>query len=177
MCFDKRAPVPGTGWGCLVCGLPNDGAIAVVCDNCLEAEAEILEVCHGHPHEGRRMALSVINEPFEHDPAKHEVMRRCIVCGCTESGACLDAAGQACAWVSDAFDVCSHCLWFAESPDTGHPDCICSLCREVIDQEEMPLRLFARAENADLESALEARFHMACAEKAGLWPVEARLPV
>ena len=107
----------------------------------------------------------------------YEIMRRCIVCGCIEFNACLDAAGQACAWVSDAFDVCSHCLWFAESPDTGHPDCICSLCREVIDQEEMPLRLFARASSADPESALEARFHMACAEKAVLWPVEARLPV
>ena len=109
MCFDKRAPVPGTGWGCLVCGLPNDGAIAVVCDNCLEAETEILEVCHGHPHEGRRMALSVINEPFEHDPAKHEIMRRCIVCGCTDRdcSGCVERTDEPCYWVES--DLCSAC--------------------------------------------------------------------
>lgn len=29
------APIPGTGWGCTVCNLPADGAIAVVCDACV----------------------------------------------------------------------------------------------------------------------------------------------
>ena len=30
----RRGPVPGTGWGCVVCDLPLDGAISVVCDSC-----------------------------------------------------------------------------------------------------------------------------------------------
>jgi hypothetical protein len=33
--IQRLAPVPGTGWGCLICGLPNDGAIAVGCDECM----------------------------------------------------------------------------------------------------------------------------------------------
>jgi hypothetical protein len=31
----RLAPVPGTGWSCLFCGLPEDGAIAVGCDECM----------------------------------------------------------------------------------------------------------------------------------------------
>ena len=30
--LSRKAPVPGTGWGCVVCGLPNDGASYVCCD-------------------------------------------------------------------------------------------------------------------------------------------------
>jgi hypothetical protein len=33
--LDKKAPVAGAGWGCLVCELPHDGAVAVLCDACL----------------------------------------------------------------------------------------------------------------------------------------------
>lgn len=68
----QKAPVPGTGWGCIVCDLPNDGAVAVACDACLEAEAEITEACHGYPGEGRRMAVTgLIKGAFKHDLTKH----------------------------------------------------------------------------------------------------------
>lgn len=71
MCLDVRAPVPGTGWGCFVCGAPMDGAVAVLCDACLESDAEIRSVCHGRPGEGRRVALAACTEPFHHDMGKH----------------------------------------------------------------------------------------------------------
>jgi hypothetical protein len=31
----KRSPIEGRGWGCLVCKVPSNGAVAVVCDRCL----------------------------------------------------------------------------------------------------------------------------------------------
>ena len=40
MMLDRLAPTPGTGWGCFVCGLPLDGAVAVLCERCVEAEAD-----------------------------------------------------------------------------------------------------------------------------------------
>ena len=39
-----RGPDPGKGWGCLQCGLPTDGASAVLCDGCAEAGAEPREI-------------------------------------------------------------------------------------------------------------------------------------
>lgn len=71
VCFPVRAPVPGTGWGCVVCGAPNDGATAVLCDACMKSGAEAQEMCHGRPGEGRRVAWPVLAEPFGHDRSKH----------------------------------------------------------------------------------------------------------
>ena len=72
LCLEKRAPVPGTGWGCVVCNLPLDGALAVVCDACLEAESPIVCAVHGLPVEKGRCALSALTEPFAHDMSKHQ---------------------------------------------------------------------------------------------------------
>ena len=46
--------------------------------------------------------------------------------------------------------------WFDDSPDTGHPDCICSYCGRVIGEDEVPVRMFKHAENK------EARFCKLC---------------
>jgi hypothetical protein len=46
--------------------------------------------------------------------------------------------------------------WFADSPDVGLPECICSWCGEVIERDQVPVRL------TDLERDLEARFHLTC---------------
>lgn len=43
-----RAPIPGTGWGCVTCQLPPDGAVAVLCDACLESHAPIRDCCLGY---------------------------------------------------------------------------------------------------------------------------------
>lgn len=68
----KKAPVPGTGWGCTRCSLPADGAVAVICGACLEAGAEVTEACHGYPGEGRRMAVTgLIAGTFGHNITKH----------------------------------------------------------------------------------------------------------
>jgi hypothetical protein len=72
MMLNKKAPVPGQGWGCFVCGLPADGAVAVVCDGCLDSEAAIRWACVGYPGEDQRTGVDTLTEPFEHDLARHE---------------------------------------------------------------------------------------------------------
>lgn len=33
--ISRKCAVPGMGWGCLRCDLPQDGAMATICDRCL----------------------------------------------------------------------------------------------------------------------------------------------
>jgi hypothetical protein len=71
--LDRRCAVPGHGWGCVVCGLPNDGASAVVCDPCLDrwrADNSILmTACRGYPATDGRIAIAELPEGvFDHDP-------------------------------------------------------------------------------------------------------------
>ncbi len=69
-----RAPEPGKGWGCVVCGLPMDGVCYVVCDRCLEQESRPREVVVGYPGEGKRLAIDKLSdEPFEHDMSLHKM--------------------------------------------------------------------------------------------------------
>ena len=46
--------------------------------------------------------------------------------------------------------------WFSVSPDAGDPSCLCSLCDELIGEDDVPIRAF------DSERDLEARFHIKC---------------
>jgi hypothetical protein len=69
----RRGPVPGAGWGCFKCGLPADGAVAVVCDDCLEHGREVRFACAGYAAEDGRIPVEQLPiEPFEHDMSKHE---------------------------------------------------------------------------------------------------------
>lgn len=73
--LQKKAPVPGTGWGCVVCGLPSDGAVAVVCNDCL-ARAErqpdvIQEVIYGYATDNKRYSLAALTEFFDHKDIPH----------------------------------------------------------------------------------------------------------
>jgi hypothetical protein len=74
LCFmDFRAPQPGTGWGCVVCGLPNDGAISVLCDACIARTDRVRMVCDGNPlGSGRLPRERAVVVPFAHDRKKHE---------------------------------------------------------------------------------------------------------
>ncbi len=72
MMLHFRAPVPGTGWGCVACHQPSDGAIAVLCDDCLDARAEIRDICHGYAGENQRVSRSSLTEPFDHDMRLHQ---------------------------------------------------------------------------------------------------------
>lgn len=71
VCLPLRAPERGKGWGCVVCGLPSDGAVAVLCDHCLETSAPILDVCCGYPKENMRTARASLIAAFDHDPSRH----------------------------------------------------------------------------------------------------------
>lgn len=70
--LNKRAPVPGSGWGCVGCNLDSDGALAVVCDRCLEAEAPLRFACQGFPAEKQRIAIALLQGSFEHNMEPHE---------------------------------------------------------------------------------------------------------
>lgn len=73
----RRGPVPGRGWGCAVCGLPPDGAVAVLCDYCceqfLDHDEPLKMVCYGYASEGIRVPFGALPPgEFEHDNEKHE---------------------------------------------------------------------------------------------------------
>lgn len=68
----RRAPIPGTGWGCVGCGLPSDGASYVCCDRCLDAEVPPAFACKGYLNGGERVPIEELDPtPFEHDMSKH----------------------------------------------------------------------------------------------------------
>ncbi len=46
----------------------------MICDNCLESEAAILFVCVGYPGQDQRALVDDLEEPFEHDLARHELI-------------------------------------------------------------------------------------------------------
>jgi hypothetical protein len=74
--LEVKAPKPGYGcWGCFQCGLPLEGAIAVLCDNCLEEHTQngrpISLACVGPPSENQRVPLVSLTEPFVHDMSHH----------------------------------------------------------------------------------------------------------
>lgn len=60
----KEAPIPGTGWGCLDCDLPANGALAAVCDDCINQP--IRWACLGSPNAGNRIAVAELKMPFGH---------------------------------------------------------------------------------------------------------------
>ncbi len=71
--LDKKMPdenLPG-GWGCFVCGLDGQGAVAVLCDDCLDTEKEIKFACLGYPKDNRRIEIEKLTEEFKHDKSKH----------------------------------------------------------------------------------------------------------
>ncbi len=61
--LDKLSPAPTLpgGWGCFVCGLPAMGAVAVLCDGCLDkmvaGENLIKFACIGYPTDNRRIEI------------------------------------------------------------------------------------------------------------------------
>lgn len=67
----KKAPVPGTGWGCAQCGLAADGAAIVICDDCLKEERVIQDAIYGYAAEGMRIPIHLLTGKHEHDMSKH----------------------------------------------------------------------------------------------------------
>jgi hypothetical protein len=50
---------------------------------------------------------------------------------------------------------------FTDSPDTGEPECVCSYCGEVIEEDEIPLRIFF-PESKQYPHGAEYRLHWKC---------------
>lgn len=68
-----RAGIPGTGWGCVSCNLPQDGAVAVMCESCIAGKSALQMVCEGFVTEkGRRPISDLSSEPFDHTKPKEE---------------------------------------------------------------------------------------------------------
>lgn len=72
----EKAPVEGTGWGCSVCGLASDGAMAVICDRCLLNKVEIRWAINGYATGCERIERGQLVGLHEHDQALHEAEDR-----------------------------------------------------------------------------------------------------
>lgn len=107
--LDLKAPIPGTGWGCFQCGLPMDGAIALICSRCADDLKDIRFVCGDLPSKLERVPIDQLQAGHEHDLAKHPELEpaKCRLCGCTDDNACVDLLGQPCHWVEP--NICSAC--------------------------------------------------------------------
>lgn len=71
--LQKRASVPGTGWGCVVCGLSANGALAVLCDICVSQKPlpGIKFAIDGYARNKARISLSLLEQDFLHDERLH----------------------------------------------------------------------------------------------------------
>lgn len=72
----RRAAVPGHGWGCVLCGLPADGALAVLCGGCMvrygEAPELLTHCCRGYPATDGSIAIAELPAGvFDHEMTKH----------------------------------------------------------------------------------------------------------
>ncbi|MGC2239171.1 MAG: hypothetical protein WA584_23650 [Pyrinomonadaceae bacterium] len=76
--LDEKSPTPGRGWGCVVCGLTSDGALAVVCDACLEKldddYSQLKFACTGYPATDGRTPIDEVFGLHEHDRRLHEAL-------------------------------------------------------------------------------------------------------
>jgi hypothetical protein len=72
MMLDKKALTPGKGWGCVVCHLPNDGAIAVLCDGCLEMHVEIRFAVDGWTTDKKRVKIEELSGEHKHNMEFHQ---------------------------------------------------------------------------------------------------------
>ena len=73
--LNKKAPVPGTGWGCVICKIALDGAMYVCCDECLKAKREPKFVIDGYAREKRRKPIEELSdESFGHEDKFHSTV-------------------------------------------------------------------------------------------------------
>lgn len=72
----QKTPTPGRGWGCVVCRLPSDGALAVLCDRCFDLFCgggnELKFACCGYPGIDGRIPVGELTGVHEHDMKFHD---------------------------------------------------------------------------------------------------------
>lgn len=69
--LEQKAPAPGSGWGCVQCGLPLEGAVAVICDDCLCVGAPIKFAVAGEIKSKERIPVEQLGGEHKHDMSKH----------------------------------------------------------------------------------------------------------
>jgi len=58
---------------------------------------------------------------------------------------------------------------FSDSPYAGELECICSRCAEIIQDDEVPIRMWTQNEKGEVdENSQEYRFCERCQEKSGI---------
>lgn len=57
---------------------------------------------------------------------------------------------------------------FSDSPDAGDPECVCSLCGAIIEEDEFPLRIFLKDDEKYPDGA-EYRLHQDCSHQVIEW--------
>lgn len=63
----------------------------------------------------------------------------------------------------DALEIRETDIAFDTSPDTGTPECICSRCKALIEREEMPVRIWTRNKEGEVdENSKEYRLCELC---------------
>jgi hypothetical protein len=74
--LEKKASIAGTGWGCVVCGLSFDGAVAVLCDAWLwlweHEQRPIRYACNGYPASGERVPVEELVGEHHHRDELHQ---------------------------------------------------------------------------------------------------------
>jgi hypothetical protein len=70
--LQQKAPGPGTGWGCVVCHLPSDGAIALACDERSDdPNVELQWAIAGTMDSPERVPIAELKGKHEHNPRFH----------------------------------------------------------------------------------------------------------
>lgn len=69
--INRRALIPGHGWGCFVCHQPSDGAAVVLCDHCRENAVPVRFVYCGFASADGRMPIQECSVEFDHDLSFH----------------------------------------------------------------------------------------------------------
>lgn len=142
-----KAPVPGHGWGCVQCGQPQDGAIAVICDRCedplFRPDADLRWACRGFPAKEGRIPYLELAGHHDHDITRHPEL--------------------------PAADMYARLKWFDDSPLEGDPGCICSACvKPIMDFEESDSDLADFDDDEGIAIRMwndhqqEMRFHVRC---------------
>lgn len=73
----RKSPTPGKGWGCVVCKLPFDGALAVICDPCAgelgkdDPTIELRWALAGGVDNDERIPLDKLDGTHGHDARYH----------------------------------------------------------------------------------------------------------
>jgi hypothetical protein len=69
--LEQKCPTPSRGWGCVVCHLPSDGAVALVCDACLHENRPLKFACTGYPAVDGRTPIEQLTGTHQHDMRFH----------------------------------------------------------------------------------------------------------